>query len=87
MTALYEGTREELDYACTKLRNMVDDFYYYGKQNMRFTPDINAVVKLEDELDAVELIAHTGYEDASNWKLVTKYISLANEFRFKRSMR
>ena len=87
MTILYEGVRNKLDYACTKLRNIVNDFYYYGKQNERFTPNIDAVIKLESELDTVEHIVHMGYEDASNWTLVTKYTSLADEFRIKRSMR
>jgi len=87
MTALHEGTRNKLDYACTKLRNMINDFYMERKQSERFTPDIEAVVRLEDELDIVENMLNVGYCDKSNWKLVSKYLSLANEFRFIRSVR
>jgi len=87
MTTLYEGTRNKLDYACTKLRNMIDDFYMQGKQSERFTPNIDAVVSLQDELDIVENIVNLGWCDKSNWKLVSKYSSLANEFRFKRLTR
>jgi len=86
MAMLYEGTRNKLDYAIIKLRNVIDDFYFEGKTNRRFTPDIDTVVKLEEELDIVEQILHAGYEDKSNWKLVTKYASLADEFQFKRMM-
>lgn len=87
MTTLHEGTRNKLDYACTKLRNIIDDFYMDGVQNKRFTPDIDAVLSLEDELDIVENIVNLGWCDKSNWKLVSKYTSLADEFRFIRSTR
>lgn len=86
VTALYEGTRNKLDYVCTKLRNMIDDFYIEGKQNERFTPNIDAVSKLEDELDIVEIVAVGGYCDKSNWKLISKYTSLADELRLVRTI-
>ena len=61
MKAIFEGTRNKLDYVCTKLRNQVGDFYLNDLKNERFTRDMDAVIKLENELDKVENIINTGY--------------------------
>jgi len=87
MTILHEGTRNKLDYACTKLRNMIDDFYMEGKRSERFTPDIDAVISLEDELDIVENLVNIGWCSKFDWKLASKYSSLADEFKFVRLIR
>jgi len=81
MTALYEGTRNKLDYVCTKMRNILSDFWYENILNQRFAPNAHAAASLEDEIDIVERIAHGGYLSRGEWELVLKYTVLADEFR------
>lgn len=87
MTKLYDGTRNKLDYICTKLRNVVNDYYYEDIRNPRFTPNIEAVSVLEDELDIIETIANNGYCDSVHWPVVHKYLIIADEFRAVRAIR
>ena len=86
MAILYEGARNKLDYAYTKLKNMVDDFYLNGTTT-RFTPNIVIVSKLESELFKLEDIIAAGQCAGYEWDLVRKYTAIADEFRTRKATR
>lgn len=84
MKTLYEGTRNKLDYVVIKLSNKVHDFYVNNIKDERFTPDVDAVERLAEEISEVEAMV---YGDSNiNWDLVKKYTALADEFRCKRGL-
>jgi hypothetical protein len=82
MMTLYKGTRNKLSYIATKMTNMAHAFYHDNEINKRFTPNANAVEKMEREIKVIEDIANCGeVYTPGEWKMVEKYITLADEFR------
>lgn len=82
MAKLYEGTRDKLAYAITKLENMVDDFYLCDEDNPRFTPDADACEALSNDLSRLSELVYAFDElSTADWKLVSKYTKIADEFR------
>lgn len=82
---LYDGTRNKLDYVVNKLYSKVHDFYVNGIEDQRFTPNEEETHKLDDELYKVASMAATG--EVTDWKLVKKYVAIADEFRTGKVMR
>lgn len=86
MMNIYEGLRNKLDYASTKLWNMVNDFYLEDIKNKRFTPTVEAVEKLEDDLSIIDRVVATGIALATDWDVVKRYIVISDEFRTAKNM-
>jgi len=87
MKNLYESTRNKLDYIAVKLDNMIHDFYVSDIINKRFTPNLDAVEQLADELAIIGDIVHAGRPIASeDWKLIKKYCAIADEFRTRKAI-
>lgn len=76
---LYVGTLNKLDYVAVKLDNMIHDFYVNDIVNPRFTPTLEAVKSLADDLSIIADMVHAGARP--NWEIVKKYCSIADEFR------
>lgn len=85
MKQLYDGTRDKLTYVITKLDNMVYDFYAHGERNPRFTPDADACEALDNDLTRLSELAYAfDVLTPADWKLVSKYTKIADEFRTMR---
>lgn len=54
MKTLYNGTRNKLDYVGIKLTNKANDFYANNIKDVRFTPNVEAVERLEEEIREIE---------------------------------
>lgn len=89
MVKLYEGTLNKLDYASTKVHNMLNQFWIDGKV-YDLIPDANTAMNVEDELMLLDQIIATGYVNdewqgnSIYWITINKYTALADEFRLRK---
>ena len=84
---LHAGTRNKLDYIAVKLDNMIHEFYVDDAVNPRFTPNLEAVEALAEELSIIGQFVHDGKQpQGDDWMLIKKYCALADEFRTRKSI-
>ena len=79
---LYSGTKKKLDFAINKLRRIIADYCGRNINNIRFTPNMDAVEKLDDELNILDELVYADRPVKSNeWVIVRKYLTIADELK------